>query len=236
MIQFLFDSVIVLSNHKTMKQVLTLFTFLTFSIFASAQISEASTPLSLGSQNAFVIEHEGADKKMVNKILEDAINDYGKVKRNKKANEWNCLQCEVPGISGPTNIYFKIEEGKGMTRSYVFFDDGTKFISSDNEPELAQRLREGLNHVQNNVTRKVISNHLNDQENVLKDRNKELGKLEKKNKDLHEDIEKYKQKIAEAEKGIEKNLQEQEDKKIEIEKQKRVVEDVTTELNNVGNN
>ena len=142
----------------------------------------------------------------------------------------------MPGISGATNIYFKIEEGKGMTRSYVFFDDGTKFISSDNEPEIAQRLREGLTHVQHDVTRQVISNHLDDQENNLKDRNKELQKLEKKNKEYHEDIEKYRQKIAEAEKAIEKNLQDQEDKKIEIEKQKRVVEDVTDQLNNVGRN
>ena len=219
-----------------MKQVLLLLSILSLSLSINAQVSESSAPLSLGSQNAFVMEHEGADKKMVNKYLENAIKEYGKVKRNKKADEWNCLQCEVPGISGSTNIYFKIEEGKGMTRSYVFFDDGTKFLSSDNEPEISQRLKEGLTHVKHEVTRKVISNHLKDEEDNLKDRNKELEKLEKKNKELHEDIEKYKQKIAEAEKGIEKNLQDQEDKKIEIEKQNRVVQDVTTQLNNVGKN
>ncbi len=219
-----------------MKQVLLLLSILSLSLSINAQVTESSTSLSLGSQNAFVMEHEGADKKMVNKYLENAIKEYGKVKRNKKANEWNCLQCEVPGISGPANIYFKIEEGKGMTRSYVFFDDGTKFLSSDNEPEISQRLKEGLTHVKYEITRKVISNHLEDEEDNLKDRNKELGKLEKKNKELHEDIEKYKQKIAEAEKGIEQNLQDQEDKKMEIEKQNRVVEDVTTQLNNVGKN
>ena len=219
-----------------MKQLLTLVLLAFSCTFISAQVSETNAELSLGSQNAFYMEHEGADKKMVNKILENAIKQYGKVKRNKKAKEWNCLQCSVPGVSGPSNVYFKIEEGKGMTKSYVFFDDGTKFISSENNPELAGKLKEGLTYVKHDITRAVITNHLKDEEDNLKDRNKELEKLDKKNKDYHKDIEDYKKKISEAEKNIEKNLQDQEDKKIEIEKQSRVVEDVTTQLNNVGKN
>ncbi len=200
------------------------------------QISERNAELSLGNHNAFVSVHEGANQKMVNKILENAIKEYGKVKRNKKAKEWNCLQCTVPGISGGTNVYFKIEEEKGQTSSYVFFDDGTKFISSENAPDIAASLKTKLSYIGHDITRAVIKEELKDEENNLKDRNKEQEKLEKKNKDLHKDIEEYKKKISEAEKDIERNLQEQEDKKMEIEKQSRVIEKVTTRLNNVGKN
>lgn len=217
-----------------MKHLFTLLIICMINFTATAQVSETNADLSLGSQNAFVMEHDGANKKMVNKILENAIKEYGKVKRNKKAKEWHCLQCDVPGISGPTNVYFKIDEGKGMTTSYVFFDDGTKFISSENAADAAKRIKQNLTSVKHDITRAVISEELEDEEDNLKDRNKEQEKLEKKNKDLHEDIEKYKEKIAEAEKNIEKNLQEQEDKKMEIEKQGKVVEEVTNRLNSVG--
>jgi len=219
-----------------MKTLITLFSTVFLFTQLQAQISEDAVTLSLGEQNAFVVEHPGANKKMVTKIMEKALKEYGKVKRNKKAKEWNCLQCSVPGISGETNVYFKIREGKGMITSYVAYDDGTQFISSANSPEAADRISKQLTFVGYDVTRAVISNELKNEEKSLKDRNKEQEKLEKKNKDLHNDIADYEKKIKEAEAAIEKNLQEQEDKKMEIEKQINVVEEVTDRLNNVGKN
>ncbi len=217
-----------------MKNVILLICSLFIVVTGYSQISETAAEISLGKQNAFVMDHPGASKKTVTKILENAVKEYGKVKRNKKAKEYNCLQCDVPGMSGPTNVYFKVEEGKGQTTSYVFFDDGSKFISSENNADLAAGLKDKLMNVSFDVTRSVISDELDDEEDNLKDRNKELSKLEKRNEDLHNDIEKYKKKISEAEAEIEKNLQNQEDKKMEIEKQSRVIEEVTTKLNNVG--
>ncbi len=219
-----------------MKILITLCTFLTVSLCLNAQVTERDYTLSLGSQNAFVLEHDNVNKKTVQKYLEKAVKEFGKVKRNKKADEWNCLQCDVPGLSGPANVYFKIDEGKSQTTSYVFIDDGTQFISSENNPDLAKSFSSRLQMVGYDIERHVISEELDNEEKTLKGRNKDLEKLEKKNKDLHEDIEKYKKKITEAEADIEKNLQEQEDKKIEIEQQKKVVEQVTNKYNEVGKN
>lgn len=219
-----------------MKLLITLCTLLTVSLCLDAQVSERDYQISLGSQNAFVMEHENANKKTVKKYLEKAMKEFGKVSRNKKADEWNCLQCDVPGLSGPANVYFKIDEGKSMTTSYVFVDDGSQFISSGNSADLAKSFSSRLEMVGYDIERHVISEELKDEEGTLKDRNKDLEKLEKKNKKLHEDIEKYKKKITEAEADIEKNLQAQEDKKMEIEQQKKVVEQVTTKYNEVGKN
>ncbi len=200
----------------------------------TGQVQEGKSALSLGEHNCFLTIHKGADKKMVEKAVENSVKEYGKVKRNRKANEWNCLQCTVPGMAGLTNVYFKVEEGKGQIESYVFFDDGLQFISSENNPEATKAVTQSLKYIEYDVTRQVITKELDSEEDNLKDRNKEQKKLEDKNKDLHGDIEEYKKKISEAEKEIEKNLQEQEDKKMEIEKQSRVIQDVTDRLNNVG--
>ena len=224
-------------NHIIMKLILTLsLSLLLMTGLLAQEVTEQSVQFSLGHQNAFTMEHPGADKKTVIKNLENALKEFGKVKRNKKAKEWNCLGCEVPGMSGPTNVYFKIQEGKNLTTSHVCFDDGTKVISSENNPEAANRLKQDLTYVGYDITRAVISKELDNEENNLKDRNKDQKKLEKKNADLHKEIEKYQEKIAEAEKNIEKNLQEQEDMKMTIEKQGQVVEEVTNRLNSVGKN
>ena len=219
-----------------MRIILTLISTMLTMYLAAQEITERAYPLSLGEQNAFVIEHDKADKKQVEKVVQKAIKEYGKVKRNRKANEWSCLECTVPGLSGATNIYYKIEEGKGLTSSYLFFDDGTKFISSENAEAAAASIRKQLNYIKHDVTRVVITKEMEMEEDNLKDKNKDLEKLEKKNKELHEKIEEYRKKISEAEKNIEQNLQEQEDKKMEIEKQIKTVEEVVTRLNNVGKN
>ena len=218
-----------------MKSLLTLFSTVLVLNTGMSQITERSASLSVGDQNAFTMDHEGAEKKMVEKALEEVIKEYGKVKRNKKAKEWTCLQCKVSAVSSdPVNIYYKVEEGKGMVTSILFFDDGTKFISSDNDSDASKAIERINMNVKYNIETRVISKELEKEEDNLKDFEKELSKLEKKNKDLHEDIEDYNKKIKEAEAEIEKNLQSQEDKKMQIEKQKNTVSDVTDKLNNVG--
>lgn len=218
-----------------MKALTSLFCSLFILSQGVSQISERTATLSVGDQNAYTIDHVGAEKKMVEKALDQAIKEYGKVKRNKKAKEWACMQCKVSSVSSsPVNIYYKVEEGKGQVTSYLFFDDGTSFISSDNNSDASAAIERINMNVKYDVETRVISKELKNEENSLKDQEKDLSKLEKKNKDLHNDIEEYHEKIKKAEADIEKNLQAQEDKKLEIEKQKNTVSKVTEKLNNVG--
>jgi hypothetical protein len=218
-----------------MKKQLFFITLMLSGVALSAQVEEVGAMLSLGKQAAFVIDHPGADEKMVSNIWEDAIKQYGKIKKNKKAGEWACNQCVVPLVSTrPMDIYYKIDEGKDISTSYTFFDDGEKFIDSDNDPKSAKIITDILQTMAYDVEREVINNELKNEEDRLKDYVKDLSKLEKKNEDLHNDIEDYKEKIRKAEKEIEKNFEEQADKKMEIEKQGRIVQKVTDKLNNVG--
>lgn len=214
-------------------------TTLIFSILVvfclEAQISETAYSMSYGKQNAYMMDHDGADSKMVSKIIENTLKDYGKVKRNKKAKEWECIDCQIGRISSSRmNIYFKVESGKDMASSYFFFDDGEKFVSGENDPGISQSIEDFLMDINYAVEREVIGKELEGEEKIMKNLEKDLSKLEKKNQDLHDDIEEYREKINKAEKEIEKNLEEQVDKRMEITKQARVVEDVTLKLNRVG--
>jgi len=217
-----------------MKIYYTTFLSLLFCLSLNAQVFETKQDLSVGTQNAYAMDHPGADKGMVEDALDETIKQYGKVKRNRKAKEWNCSDCKIPTISSsPINIYYKVEEGKGQVTSYLFIDDGSQFLSSKNNDRAAaiEKLNMDIFY---DVKRKVINKELENEEDNLKDFNKDLSKLEKKNQDLLNDIEDYKEKIRKAEKEVEQNLQSQEYKKMEIEQQKSKVSDVTDKLNNVG--
>ena len=217
-----------------MKTLHILFFTLIMVIGLNAQTFESKQELSVGLQNAYAMDHPGAEKKHVEKALDNAFKDYGKVKKNRKAKEWKCQDCKIPSVSSNSmSVYYKVEEGKGQTTSYLFFDDGGKFLSSDNSDK--QEAIERLNtEIFNDCQKMVIGVALKSEEDILKDREKEMKKLEKKNEDLHKDIEKNKENISKAEKEIEQNLQAQEDKKIEIEQQRKKVSSVTDKLNNVG--
>ncbi len=218
-----------------MNRILTIIFLTAVSLGLTAQVEETSYNLRLGKQNAFTMDHEGADQKMASKILENAFKKYGKVKKNRKASEWICSECQIGIISSsPVSVYFKVESGKNQSTSYVFFDDGEKFISEENDKTKSQSIKDLLMEIDYDVERAVIKKDLEQEEKDLKGFEKDLVKLEKKNGDYHKDIENYKKKIIEAEENIEKNLQSQEDKTMEIIKQRRKVESTTSKLNHVG--
>jgi len=219
-----------------MKNIFTLSLVLSVSCMLFGQTKEGDKQISLGAHNAFITEYPEASKGMVEKVLLAQMKKYGSVKRNRKAKEWKCGGCKYPGIAEPIDIYIKIEGGKGLAYSYLLFDDGTQFLSSDNTAETAGKIADNMIYVGYDVERLVVKEELYGEEKTLKTLNKDFSKLEKKNGSYHEEIEKCKKKIAEMEKAIEENLLLQEEKTMAIGKQTQVVEDVEDKLNNIGKN
>jgi len=199
-----------------------------------AQISTKDATMSLGSKSAFVVDLDGADKKMAEKKWKEVMKDYGKVDRNRKAKEWSTMQARIPMIDGPSavNMFLKLEEGKDMARAYVFVDNGEKFV--DDGDDEAEGVREFLEKYSTVVKKEVAKRTMEAGEKELKGYNKDLGKLEKKNEKLHKDIENYKKKIEEAEAKISQNLLDQDAAKETIETQKEKVEELTENYNSIG--
>ena len=207
-----------------------------FNSMVFAQVTERSATMSLGNNNAFTVDLPGANKKLAEKMLKEYLKDYGKVEKNKKAKEYYVTQTRVPAIEtgGMVNLYAKIEERKDMSIMTLWVDNGTSFVSSDDIPSEAAGVEVFMTDYRNKVRKEVIKNDIKDEENNLKDLNKDFKKLTKKNEGYHKDIAKANEKIAEAELNIEKNLMDQDVKNEEIEKQKELLEKITEKLNNVG--
>lgn len=221
-----------------MKYFYTVALALLIHVCAYAQVIEKNVTMSLGNNNAFIIDLPGADKGLTENLLKKHLKDYGKFEKNKKAKEFYIMNTRVPaiGASGQVSLFFKITEGKDMSSLTMWVDNGSSFVSSDEVPSEANGAEVFLTDFSYVVSREVIREELEDQEKSLKNLEKDLSKLEGKNSDYHEDIEKANKKIAEAEQSIEQNLRDQDAKREEIEKQKQMVESVAEALNNVGKN
>lgn len=214
----------------------TLFFCIALVLGLSAQVSEKAFTMSLGSQNGYLIDLDGAKDKDVEKLWKKYLKEHGKVEKNKKAKEHYMTAVRIPMISraGNVDLYSKIEKGTNRSTLYVWVDNGGTFASSDETPDVSEGIETFITDFSYIVQKEVIKKELEDQEDKLKDLNKDMSKLEKKNKGYHEDIEKANKKIVEAEENIEKNLVEQDNKTVEIDQQQKVVEEIIDRLNAVG--
>lgn len=213
--------------------------FLALGLFTAngQKVYEDDVTMSLGTKNALFIEIEGAEKKRAEKIWKEYVEDFGKVDRNKKAKEYYSQQISVPTINGasPIDLYGKFEEMKDMTRFYLWVDLGGEFANSVDNEKQVDGAEEFLQGYYNKVRKYVVNEELKDEEDDLKDLEKDFSKLQDKNEDYHKDIEKKKKEILELEEKIEKNIEDQEAKTTEIEVQKEAVMKVTEKLNQIGN-
>jgi len=198
---------------------------------ATAQNAQSiEKTMSLGKQVGIYVEVEGGAKDRIKDLWEDYMKDYGKTKRNKKAKEYYSEEARIPMISSSKNVslYAKFEEGRNLATAYMWAVVDGEFVDDS----------EGLqNFVQDYylvVRKDVINKEIEEQEKVLKNLDKKMGKLVKKNEGYHKDIEKAEDKIRKAEENIEKNLNEQDEMQAEMIKQKEVLEMIAEKLNNIG--
>jgi hypothetical protein len=202
----------------------------------SQEAKERKLSMSLGPQNAWFIEIEGADDNMAEKVFYEYIKSHGKMKYNKKAREHFLMSTAISSINGssPLDIYAKFDDTKTMATAYVWVDMGGAFISSEEHAQQAKALKQWMYEYYLEVRKNVILNEIKEEEKKLSSLERDLKKLVDKNESLHKEIERARQKIAEAESDIEKNLDEQQNKNKEIEGQKDVLNQVNEKLNNLG--
>ncbi len=216
---------------------LTLFAALFLSYSALAQkVNQQKFTMSLGPQNAYYVEIEGADKDLLEDTWKEYVKEYGKVNHNKKAKEFVSEKVVVTLINGstPLTLYAKFEEGTGLSTTYLWVDLGTGFANAADFSAQNRGVETFLWDFWVLARKNVVKRELEKEEKKLKGFEKDLSKLENKNKDYHSDIEKARMKIAENEKNIEVNLKDQESKKAEIDLQKKTVQAVVEKLNGIG--
>jgi len=224
-----------------MRTILSVFFAIGFLHAISAQaVFEEEYPMSLGKQNALYIDVEGANKNTAEKAMEEVIKTFGKYKRNRKAKEFYAENANVPGISSESDIYVKFVEDNAQTRAYLWIYDGTDFIDSSVNSDAIDRAESIMQDFYVNAKKRVVQYEMDGEEDILKDKEKELKNLVKNNEKLHKNIEKWekeiedrKKKIEQAKLDIDQNVIDQETKQVEIEDQKSVVDGVQQKLNSI---
>ncbi len=194
-----------------------------------------NSTMSKGVQPGLYIELDGASKKDAEKLWKRHLKPHSK-KVKDKDKEYYTEEGQVSLVNGSAGltIYGKFDEGSNMTTLYTWVDLGGSFLNEEDHPSQYDGMKQFLRDYYVLVRKFVVNKELEDQQDALKDLEKDLKKLTDKNKDYHKEIEKAQDKIRKAEENIEKNLSAQDDKRVEIDKQIKAVEAVQKKLNSVG--
>jgi len=222
-------------------------TLILISLFIIGQISaqavfEEDYNMSLGTKNALYVDVEGADKKIAEKSIESILKEYGKVKKNRKAKEYYAENITIPAIGGaqPLDVFVKVDEMNGQSRLYMWVYDGSTFINSVDDAKQVDGAESILKDYYVKARRSAIQNEVDHEEDVLKDREKDMKKLENSNKGMHKDIAKWEKeiedrhrKIEQAKLDIEQNLLDQDDMTAQIAAQRDVVRSTVDKMNSV---
>ncbi|HRH99542.1 MAG TPA: hypothetical protein PK006_00700 [Saprospiraceae bacterium] len=214
-----------------MKQsiILTLFIFL-FQIGFSQSV-ESKRQMSLGIQTGYSISIPNTEAKFIEKVWKKFTKDFGKLTKNKKADEEFIEGATVKTISSnPMDIYTIIEENS-IT---AFFDIKNGFINSTDYPKESKQAQEFITEFLYEVQREATKLELEKEQDALKKLNKNLDKLHKDLEDYKKDIEVAKDKIKKAELNIVQNGKDTEKTKSDIENQTKLVGEVTKKLESIG--
>lgn len=201
-------------------------------IVSAQNVTSIEKTMSLGKQTGVYIEVEGGEKDDLKDLWEDYMKDFGETKRNKKANEYYSEGVRVPVISSSSSVdlYAKFEEGRDQATAYFWAVADGEFVDD------SKGLQTFVEDYYIMARKEVINKEIKEQEKLLKNLDKDMGKLIKKNNNYHKDIEKAEDKIRKAEENIEKNLNDQDEMQAELIKQKEILEMIVDKLNNVGKN
>jgi len=220
------------------KAILLLFLFVFVAcVFATAQVRESRRTMSQGSNNAMVLSLPDVEEKFIKKLWQDYIDDFYDVKTKKvrKAKEYLSDNAEIASIGGntPIDIYAYFEGDQEDVELTVWFDLGGAYLSSTDHPDRYKEAEKMLMRFALEVAKESTKLELEDQEDMLKDLEKDLAKLKKDNDRYHRTIENAQKKIAEAEADIEQNEKDQLDAQAKIAEQLKAVEAVRKKLNDL---
>ena len=206
-----------------------------FSGTISAQILEKDSNMSLGVQTGNEMILDDVQVKVAEDLWEDFFKEYGKVKKNKKANEWYTTGVRINRIFSVSNIdvYVRFDERGSSSVMTMWVDLGMAFVNSKEYATEYKGVIDMMEEFRIYARTYVVEKEYKEAEKELENMKKELNKLEKKNGDLHDDITKYEEKIREAKDAIVTNLQDQETQKKSIDKQIDVLKQVQVRLESI---
>jgi molecular chaperone DnaK (HSP70) len=210
--------------------------FICFSTLAVGQVIEQERRMSLGEQSALVLEIPNSDAKTVESVWKSFFGNYGRTRKNRKADEWYVTGAEIStlGTNRPVDVYAQISGNQTGTTVVTWIDMKGGFLSADQYPEQYPNAVKMLQDFQLEVRKSILESDLKEQEKLLSRLESDLKKLMRDNENLHKTIQKAEETIAKARQDIEQNIRDQEQKKSEVGTQQNTVETVKKKIEHLG--
>lgn len=210
---------------KSLIVILVFFLTITFAFAQHIEISEAARAKDNGTFNSYLFELPDVSKKEAESDWKDFIKAFkSKAKYNRKSNIWTAENAKMPRLSETTlNVYTKIIEDSNpnkKTSVIVWFNVGDGYINAKADNVKSAYAHEILTEYALTTSKHHAQEIVKDEENQLKKMEKDLEKLKKDNTNYYKNIDKAKEDISKNEKNIEVNELDQRNKEKEIEAQR----------------
>ncbi len=204
---------------------------------AQGQVVERSAEMSKGVRNALVLEIPGVNEDLVSDLWKDYMKDFyrEKPKWQRRDKEWLSDDADIAGIGrgNTVDVYAKTEQKDDNAFIYLWIDMGGAFLSAREHGEEYTEAEKLLTRFGLEVARAKVKIELEEQENMLKDLNRDLERLATDKERYEREIQRAKETIAKAEKDIEDNIQAQEEMAARIKAQEGVIKSVQKRLNDL---
>ena len=178
----------------------------------SGQVTEVSHPMSIGDQNAMVIELAEGTHEIFEQHWKRYSKDYGKVRKVKGTDELKIEFAQIEDVAGtdPINVYVRHLFVDSVEHMYMWVEKADGFVSSADHPDAYEGCESILEDFAYQAEVELISEELRDQEKILTRLESDLGRLQRQNESYHKTILKSKTQISEAEMNIETNAKDTE--------------------------
>jgi hypothetical protein len=223
------------------KTLSTAILFFLLSTTLSAQwniVRETEQMMTFGNRPCFHIDFINADDDTVLDEWKTFVrkNFDSKVKKDRKSGEWVASDARANFVSASDfTIYAQIDKKDKNVSFNAWFDVGSGFLNSRDNPREARETADALRLFYYEVRRAVINEELAAAEKMLGEKESQLKRLERDNESLRKSIDDYKERIKKAEEDIVKNTKSQEATMVDIDAQKRSIEQIKMRIKNVEN-
>jgi len=155
----------------------------------SAQISTERMSMSRGSNDGMILELPGAQDKMVSKLWSDWVKDNYDVKTKKvkkTKDEMAALNFSIPGVSagGKVDMYSKVRSSGTGSELTIWIATPDGYISPELDRRRYLEAEKMLMNFALEVSREQIKLEIEDEEDALKDLEKDLDKIQKEKEKL----------------------------------------------------
>ncbi len=221
-----------------MKKLILLLAFIGQFINSHAQINEDKMAMSVGVNNAVILDIPDSKAKVVEKVWKNFSKDFSaKTKKDKKTDEWVTPNPILRGFSAVSvnTLYARVEDGAGNSKLTLWFELDGDFLNSNDYPEEYEAAQMLCLKFGIEVAKEYTLMELDAEEKNMKKLETNLKKLVKDKENYEKSIVDYKQKIITAEENIEQNIVEQDNAKQSIEDQMEIIETVKKKLAELDN-